>query len=102
MSTYENMTVQQINAAILDYEDDIKLLRGTDKSGDISNVCLPAISSLRHELLKREHNYVHIGDFTIFRYDDTSVWIEAKGGEGGQFPIEALEAVLAAFYAEHF
>ena len=43
-----------------------------------------------------------VGDFTIYRYDESSVWIKRTRGEGGQFSDALFEAAIAAFYDEHF
>jgi hypothetical protein len=45
---------------------------------------------------------VAVGDYTICRRDETSVWIAHKSGEGGQFSDELFGAAIAKFYAEHF
>lgn len=45
---------------------------------------------------------------TIGRYtlkpgiEPGKIWIETDEGEGGDFPIEQVEALLAKFYEEHF
>lgn len=45
---------------------------------------------------------VKVGDFTICRQDDQSVWIQREGGEGGQFSDAAFSDALEAFWREHF
>lgn len=50
-------------------------------------------------------NSFTVGRFVLappYSDDPGSIAIYTDGGEGGDFPIEALEAVIAAFYAEHF
>lgn len=49
-----------------------------------------------------ETQRVEVGDYTICRQDDSSVWIARKSGEGGQFSEELFGAAIAKFYAEHF
>jgi len=45
---------------------------------------------------------IQIGNFTIYQYDDGTVWIEEVGGEGGGFAISELEKVIQEFYEKHF
>lgn len=48
-------------------------------------------------------SYVQIGDFYIRESDsEGSVWIERGDGEGGDFPVKLLEAVIRDFYNAHF
>jgi hypothetical protein len=45
---------------------------------------------------------VKIGDFTVCRQDDSSVWIQRDGGEGGQFTDDIFAASLETFWKKHF
>ena len=45
---------------------------------------------------------VQVGELTICRQDDSSVWIQRECGEGGQFSDVAFSAALEAFWKEHF
>jgi hypothetical protein len=49
---------------------------------------------------------ISIGKYTLRRWvvsvDEDSIWIELPGGEGGQFPEEALERLLDEFYEKNF
>ena len=45
---------------------------------------------------------VKIGEFTICRQDDKSLWIQDESGEGGQFKEESLAEVIRKYYKEHF
>lgn len=48
-------------------------------------------------------NFVQIGDFYIRESDsEGKVWIERGNGEGGDFPVKLLEAVIRDFYDAHF
>ena len=48
------------------------------------------------------YHKVKIGEFTICRMDDESVWIKRDSEEGGQFKDSLLEPVIAAFWRENF
>ena len=45
---------------------------------------------------------VTIGEYSICRQDDTSVWIEHESGEGAQFSDESFEECIKDFYNKHF
>ena len=46
---------------------------------------------------------VRIGKFHLSTCPHGGIWIESEKGEGGQFKnVEALEAVIEAFYKENF
>lgn len=50
---------------------------------------------------------IEVGEFTLHPCQDypdgsKSVWIEQGDGEGGQFPIVALEKLLRDFYNKNF
>lgn len=45
---------------------------------------------------------VKIGEFTMYRFDEESLWIEKDDGEGGQFKESALAEVINKFYKENF
>jgi hypothetical protein len=45
---------------------------------------------------------VDVGEFSICRQDENSVWIEHESGEGAQFPDEIFEKFLEGFYNKHF
>lgn len=45
---------------------------------------------------------VQVGAFNIRYQRPGKVWIERESGEGGEFDTEKFEAVVRAFYGEHF
>jgi len=45
---------------------------------------------------------VTVGEFTICKQDDTSVWIQTESGEGGQFSNALFEEAVRKFYKENF
>ena len=54
-----------------------------------------------------KQQFIVIGGFTLSRTLAGGIWIEraspeAYAGEGGSFDEAALEAVIRAFYNEHF
>ena len=51
---------------------------------------------------KEQHECICVGGFTLKRFDETSVWIERTGGEGGQFQDAEFEAAIAEFYDQRF
>ena len=48
------------------------------------------------------HKEVVIGDYTICRQDENSIWIQHADGEGAQFSDELFEAAIAQFYDQNF
>ena len=54
--------------------------------------------------LTTDPNYpqVKIGDFTICRQDEKSVWIQTTDGEGASFPDAMIEKAIKAFYDSNF
>jgi len=44
---------------------------------------------------------VSIGAWSIMNLGNGKVWIRHENGEGGEFDIEKLEALVAAFFAEN-
>ena len=46
---------------------------------------------------------VRVGSLRLHKgYAPGNVWIGQEGGEGGDFPVEDIEALLQAYYKEHF
>jgi hypothetical protein len=43
-----------------------------------------------------------VGGYQLFRFGESSVWIENGDGEGGEFAAAALETNLAQFFNAHF
>ena len=51
----------------------------------------------------QNHHRVVVGDFTITRMDDKTVWIESESrGDGGSFSDADFEAALKQFYEGNF
>jgi hypothetical protein len=51
------------------------------------------------------HAEIRIGRFKLgpaYSGDPAMVGIYTTSGEGGDFPVDALEAVIAQFYKDHF
>lgn len=53
--------------------------------------------------------YLRVGSLILrpsYADEPDKIWIEQaegpRAGEGGEFPLEQVEAVLQAYYAEHF
>jgi len=55
-----------------------------------------------YEINKADIDRIEVGEFTIVRQDNDSVWIQRSDGEGGQFSDKAFEAAIMKFYAENF
>jgi hypothetical protein len=55
-----------------------------------------------YEVVDPTYPQVKIGNFTICRQDDNSVWICCEDGEGAQFPDKEFEAAISKFYNERF
>lgn len=47
-------------------------------------------------------NRITIGDYEISKINDESIFIKHESGEGGQFPLDSLEALIKQFYEDHF
>lgn len=45
---------------------------------------------------------ITVGEFTICRQDDSSVWISRGDGEGGQFSDVSFEKAIRQFYKDNF
>lgn len=55
--------------------------------------------------LINERTVLKLGKYSIWQDKHNHagmVWIEQKGGEGGEFSIEALEKAIDKFYEENF
>ncbi len=52
---------------------------------------------------KDESNEIVIGDFKLRDgRQPGKIWIETDGGEGGDFPIAHIEALIRKYYNENF
>jgi hypothetical protein len=55
-----------------------------------------------YEVADPTYPQVKVGNFTICRQDDKSVWIQTEEGEGAQFPDDLFEKAISEFYCENF
>lgn len=55
-----------------------------------------------YEVADPTYPQVKVGDFTICRQDEKSVWIQTEDGEGAQFPDELFEKAILEFYQANF
>lgn len=48
------------------------------------------------------YHQVAVGQFTICRQDNNSIWIQRQDGEGAQFSDSLFESAIKEFYEKHF
>lgn len=45
---------------------------------------------------------ITIGAYTLTMLANGMVWIRHESGEGGEFPVAEVEAIIAAYFRERF
>ena len=90
----EVVTFSHLSAAVRDMKESNFIIRircgDTEEADGMSAVYDPA------------YHKIKIGEFTICRMDEESVWIKRDSEEGGQFKDSLIEPVIAALWKENF
>lgn len=55
-----------------------------------------------YEMGNPNYPKVKVGEYTICRQDENSVWIQREDGEGGQFSDSKFVLAIDKFYQENF
>jgi len=74
----------------------VKFYGHTPDPGENPLVCMYAVNGINSVPV------VKIGEYTICRQGDTSVWIQHESGEGGEFADRLILPVVEEFYRKHF
>lgn len=76
--------------------------RNSDPQGRNEAVVMSCEKLGMYEVFNNEYPKIVVGDFSICKQDEKSVWIQHRSGEGAQFANEKFEKAIKKFYDDNF